>query len=144
MATATELVFAEELAALREIAEQKGWLIEVVGPKSFVLELPFNGGTVKFRVDCDDYPGFPPAWHIQNAENGALDQPADLPFQGGYFHNSGVICATWNRLAYKEYHAAGPHGGWVMGDWKKQPQTGGTTSLCAMAIRISVELAGHE
>jgi hypothetical protein len=143
MPTVAELTMAEELRPLKEVADQKSWQLELVGPTTFRLLLPAKDGSqFQLEVDCSDYPSDPPAWHWRNPKSGALDQPADTPTGGGYFHGSGAICAPWNRLAYTSRNPKGPHGEWDIGHWRANPQTTGTSSLTAMALRISVELSG--
>lgn len=144
MTTAAAAIVAEELEPLRNIAESKGWALNVRTPTAFSLGLPAKDGTTAhFMVDCDGYASQPPAWHYLNPGTGALDQPPDSPQGGGYFHASGVICAPWNRLAYTSVNPAGPHGDWQIGDWRANPQTGGTKTLAAMALRVAHELLAN-
>ena len=70
-------------------------------------------------------------------KTGALDQLASSPIPYNYFHDSGKICAPWNRLASNE---DGPHKEWVLADWQSNPYTMGTTTLSAMVLRIHTEL----
>lgn len=143
MATATELLVAEELDPLREVAAARGWYFQLVDSTTFILRLPANDGSwVELLVKCDSYPTLPPAWHFRNPDTGVLDSPADTPRGGAFFHSNGVICAPWNRLAYSAHWSRGPHGDWTLGDWRANPQTGATKMLCAMALRIAVELQG--
>ncbi len=141
MATATELVLGEELEDLRRNAERRGWTLEVLDTKTFILALPAKDGTwVQLLAECDDYPTSPPAWHFRNPQTGELEHPAGTPRGGGFFHSSGVICAPWNRLAYRSQWERGPHNDWTIGDWRANPSTGGAKTLSAMALRIYVEL----
>ena len=108
---------------------------------TFTLILPAkDGSSIQSIAECSDYPVLPPAWHFRNPESGALDQPRDTPRGGSFFHSSGVICAPWDRLAYRPQ---GPHGDWQISDWRSNPKAGGTRTLCAMALRIAVELRGQ-
>lgn len=86
------------------------------------------------------YSAEPPAWHWYNADTKQIDQLRDTPKEVGFFHGSGVICAPWNRLAYKSVDSRGPHDDWQIGDWRSNPQTGGCKTLGAMAQRIALEL----
>lgn len=139
--TVAELSVGEELGPLREIADHRGWKLEPHGSTGFVLGLPARDGSWFWLLcRCDDYPGFPPAWHWYNPETGAVDQPQDTPRGKGFLHGSGVICAPWNRLAYKAEDPRGPHSDWTIGAWRTNPKTGGCKTLAAMALRISVEL----
>ena len=143
MATLTELVIGEEIADLRQVAEQRGWVLTVIDEVTFSLTLlAKDESSVQLYVECDDYPTTPPAWHFRNPKTGALDEAADTPRGGQFFHSNGVICAPWNRLAYQARSPRGPHGDWTIGDWKRNSYTGATTTLAAMALRVYVELQG--
>ncbi len=141
MATAAELSVAEELTPLREQAEWQGWPLKETDPLHFLLGLPASDGSWFYLwVDCADYPVMPPAWHWCDAEGGALGQPYCIPEGTGYFHPNNVICAPWNRLAYNQQDTRGPHSDWTIGDWKSNSYTKGCITLCAMALRLYVEL----
>lgn len=141
MATLAELTIAEELAALREIAAARGWTFTVLDPLRFHLGFPASDKSVFYLlVACDLYPVQPPAWHWCNADGMRTDQLYDRPKGSGFLHQNGVICAPWNRLAYKSVDARGPHGDWTIGDWQKNSYTSGCTTLPHMALRIYVEL----
>lgn len=141
MATAAELVLESQLADLGQNAGVHGWLFKPVDPTSFVLGLPAKDGSdMALYVKCDGYPAEPPAWHWYNRDTEAIDAPGDTPTGGSFFHGSGVICASWNRLAYRSENPRGPHNDWDIGNWMAVPQTGGTRTLAAMAGRIAHEL----
>ena len=141
MSTVAELCVDEELSPLREIADLKGWELERRDPTTFILGLPARDRTWFWLMcRCEKYPGIPAAWHWFNAAVGSIDQSADTPDGGGFFHGSGVICAPWNLLAYKSEDPRGPHSDWAVGDWRSNPKTGGCRTLAAMALRIAVEL----
>ena len=141
MATASELVLGSQIDALRENAELHGWKFELLDANSFLLGLPANDGSgFTLLAKCDGFAGTPPAWHWYNRQTKAVDAPADTPLGGSFFHSAGVICAPWNRLAYKGVDARGPHDNWTIGNWMAVPETGGTRTLAAMANRIAHEL----
>lgn len=143
MAGAAALTVAEELLPLWCVSHARDWSLILVEPTEFILTLPAkDGSSVQLQVDCADYPGIPPAWHFRSPISGCLDLRPDIPRGGGFFHGAGVICAPWNRLAYKSYEPNGPHADWLISDWKSNPHTGAATTLCAMALRIAVELQG--
>ncbi len=143
MATATDLVFAEQFGQLQEVARNRGWGLRQTDGPGFVLGLPARDGSLFWlKVACDGFQGMPPAWHWHNPETGGVDGPTDTPKGSGYFHSSGRICAPWNRLAYKAVDPQGPHADWHLSNWMTNPKTGGCTTLTAMALRISVELGG--
>jgi hypothetical protein len=138
VATVAEFSLGAELDALRELTESRGW---AVTSPLFTLSLPAKDGSrIHFLVRCDRYPELPPAWHFRNGETGLLDQPADTPIGGGFFHSTGVICAPWNRLAYGP---GGLHSDWDIGNWRKNPHTAGTVTIPAMVLRLAVELQAN-
>ncbi len=142
MATATELVFAEQFGHLRQVAESHGWGLRETGGPGFVLTLPARDGSrFGLKVACDGFTGLPPVWQWCHPESEACGAPAATPRgSGGYFHGSGRICAPWNRLAYQQVDPKGPHGDWQLANWVTNPQTGTCTTLAAMALRMAVEL----
>jgi hypothetical protein len=141
MATATELIVAEELRQLEEIAANEGWTVTCLSPESFLLGVPRqNGGELWVRCEADQYPALPPIWRWCGPAGCMLDDARVTPIGGsGYFHSNGVFCAPWNRLAYSTIDPRGPHSDWTVGDWKSNPQTRACTTLAAMASRIAIE-----
>jgi len=141
MATAHELILKSQIEALRLNAELFGWRFEQIDALSFVIELPVKDDSrCALKVRCDEYPERPPAWHWFNRETNQIDQPHDTAIGGTFLHSNGVICAPWNRLAYKEVDPRGPHSDWTQGSWMNIKETGGTKTLAAMADRIAHEL----
>lgn len=141
MSTVAEISVAEEFNPLMEIAAARGWRLERRSGVEFSLGLPRGDGLWSWLLcRCDRYPAIPPAWHWCNPETGALDNPADAPATGGFFHSNHLICAPWNRLAYKSENPKGPHAEWVIGNWRSNPRNGACRTLAAMALRIAVEL----
>lgn len=143
MSTVSQQTVEEELAILREVAPSRGWVLYQQDPLHFSLKLPASDKSDYFlSVDCDDYPITPPAWHWCDAGGGGRDDRANAPAGGSFFHSNGIICAPWNRLSYKQLDTRGPHAEWAVGDWRNNPYTKGCKTLCAMALRIFVELHG--
>jgi len=139
--TAAELVFAEQFAHLRQVADSRGWDLKEIDGPGFTLDLPTHDGSrLGLKVVCDNLPGMPPGWRWRNPETGECDRPADTPRGSGYFHDSGRICAPWNRFAYKQVVTDGPHADWELTTWMTNPKTGSCTTLAAMALRLAVEL----
>lgn len=135
--TTAELAVAEQLTHLREIALKRGWPLKELDPFHFVIGMLARNDTwFWLLVDCDDFPQQPPAFNWYDPESEALNQPANTPKGGGYFHSSGCLCAPWNRLAYKQ----GLHNDWILANWMTNPHTRGTTTLPAMVLRIYREL----
>ena len=143
--TVTELVFQEEYDQLSVIAEHKGWQLTKTGRFEFTLVLPAKDGSMfTLSVNCNGYPGVPPAWNWCSPCLKKLNQTYDTPRgSGGYFHNSGRICAPWNRVAYKEVDSKGPHDDWELANWIENPNTKACTTLSAMALRMFVELSSE-
>jgi hypothetical protein len=143
MPTVAELTVAEEMLALREIAAARGWVLRDLDTLRFHLTLPAKDKSLfHLLVDCDQYKVRPPAWRWCDASGEHADRPADRPKGSGYLHPGGVICAPWNRLAYKAVDPGGPHEDWRIGDWLRNPQTAGCSTLAHMALRIYIELNG--
>jgi hypothetical protein len=141
--TVAELTVAEELVALREIAANRGWPLKELDSLHFHLGLPARDQSKFYLlVAGDHYKVQPPAWYWCDAEGAHTDRLADRPQGSGYLHANGVICAPWNRLAYKSVDPNGPHTDWAIGDWQKNSYTGGCTTLAHMALRVYVELNG--
>lgn len=139
--SALDLVLEDELTALESIATARGWNLTRPQPRMFHLDMPAKGGDrLYLHADVTDYPPKPPAWHWRDPATGTLDPLKHTPKGGAFFHGSGVICAPWNRLAYKDVDSRGPHSDWALAGWQLNPLTGGTRTLAAMALRIAHEL----
>jgi hypothetical protein len=142
MATATELIIAEELNQLQEVAtNEDGWIVTALSSEEFLFGMPRKGGG-ELWVHCqaDQYPTLPPIWQWCGADGTMLDDPRLVPVGGSsYFHTNGVLCAPWNRLAYSQVDSRGPHSDWAIGDWKSNPHNRECKTLAAMATRIAIE-----
>jgi hypothetical protein len=140
MATATELIVAEQLAALAANAAEMGWLLAILGDGTFVLGVPAKDGShLYWRCETDRYPTWPPAWHWSDAVGKEIDTANVIARGGNFFHDNGVVCAPWNRLAYNAVDKRGPHGDWTIGDWLTNAKTRQCTTLAAMAARLAIE-----
>ena len=141
MTTVAELTLDEEVSPLKDIAAKWGWTFERRDDLSFVLGMQARDDSWFWLLcRCDQYPTKPPAWHWYNPDTDETDNAKDTPTGGGFFHGNGVICAPWNRLAYKSEDSRGPHGDWTIGNWKHEPKNGNCRTLAAMALRIFTEL----
>jgi hypothetical protein len=139
--TVAELSVAEELVAIREIAASRGWSFQEVDVLHFRLGFQARDQSrFHLLVDCTGYPVHPPAWHWCDPAYSQTARPADCPGGSGFLHPCGVICAPWNRLAYRSIDPRGPHTDWTIGDWQQNPHTAGCTTLAHMTLRIYVEL----
>jgi hypothetical protein len=117
-------VVAGELpAVLAWAAHRPGWTVQFDDP---ALHLNVNtvhpacGTALYIRADLRGYRAVPPGWRFLHPDLDA--QPtATHPFpqagqhlriQGSIFHGNRVICAPWNRSAYKENGNEGLHEDW--------------------------------
>lgn len=139
--TVGELLQQQELLDLEAICLGRNWAIARKSDNAFLLELPSaRHGLFYLWCDIDGYPGTPPAWHWTDASGNRRDDNRDLPERGSFFHSNRVICAPWNRLAYKPIDSRGPHSDWDLLGWRTNSHTGACKTLSAMALRIYVEL----
>lgn len=139
MSTVSEAVTGVELEILRDLADENNWSISVLDSLCFVLGLPSREND-RYFVKCSTnaYPEEPPVWQWSDKTGALCGDPAICPKGSGYFHSSNVICAPWNRLAYKD--RGGPHKDWLLAEWKSNPKLNGCDTLAHMALRILVEL----
>lgn len=117
-AAVTVAVIEEELPAVEAYANRHGWSM---GWDAESLVLSFEGqhkasaATLKLSAAVDGYRALPPSWSFEQ-EVGRTWKPCFpqaqnlAPGKGSIFHGSGVICAPFNRQAYKEH--GGPHQDW--------------------------------
>jgi hypothetical protein len=89
MATATELIVAEELRHLEELAENEGWTVTALNSESFLLGVPRkNGGELWMQCEADQYPALPPIWRWCGPHGTMVDDPRIIPVGGSsYFHS---------------------------------------------------------
>lgn len=140
MATATELILAEQMADLAANAAEMGWSLSILDGGTFVLGVPAGDGSkLYWRCETDRFPTWPPAWHWSDSVGEEVDTPRVTGRGGNFFHGHNVVCAPWNRLAYSSVDKRGPHSDWKIGDWLTNPKTGQCTTLAAMAARLAVE-----
>jgi len=143
MASAEDLIVHSEVADLRQVAQHRGWELEERNSCCLLLGLPARDQTFFYLlVDYTAYRGQPPAWHWSDESAQRLDDQRYTPEGNGFLHQSGRICAPWNRLAYKSVDSGGPHTDWTLANWATNARTGACTTLSAMALRIYVELNG--
>lgn len=134
------MIVEAELRDLAEIAGSRGWPLSQKEPSQFVIKVPAKDSVwYALTVDCTKYPELPPAFEWIEPDTST---PGNTPHGSGYLHGSGVICAPWNRLAYREVDSRGPHSDWQLVNWKENGRTGGTKTLAAMVLRIHRELNG--
>jgi hypothetical protein len=104
----------EDLGPVRAWAARRNW---TTSWHPNVLEL--RAATYHQRAErlievvatCGGYRAEPPDWRfVRPGSNQSGPEFSPAVFAGGIFHPNGLICAPWNRLAYKELE--GPHDDW--------------------------------
>jgi len=95
-----------------------GWLADILEVR-VTMSQPETGDQYFLRGKVDDYRELPPAWSFTDGKWKAdpiksfFPRPNALPGGGAsIFHPQPVICAPFNRLAYKFEGVQGPHGDW--------------------------------
>jgi hypothetical protein len=92
------------------------WVPEVLEMRATFTQ-PETKDLFYLRGRVDDYREIPPAWTFTDATWAAepcaqlFPRPAQTPYGTSVFLNQPVICAPFNRLAYKEHE--GPHQDWA-------------------------------
>lgn len=107
-----------ELPAMVAYAERHNWRVNWLPDTLAVVadgKHPADSQAVRIEADVTGYRAQPPAWAIgalgENSQLGAFPLGAPLPNRkSSIFHGNGVICAPFNRLAYKDN--GGPHNDW--------------------------------
>lgn len=119
----TIAIVESELRAAKAYAARHGWQLGWNKEELIVFadgKHPADQTPVRWQADITSYRALPPIWAcFQGAgSDGATiwkprsPKPETLPGGvGSIFHSSCVVCAPFNRLAYKEH--GGPHSG----DW---------------------------
>lgn len=113
-------VFEYEVQGAQAWAKRHGWAL-TLALEELRLDIQFDhpkqdAGRLRLVGDFHDYKAVPPALEFVNVETGeperqAWPAPGSRPgISSSIFHSSGVICAPFNRLAYKEH--GGPHEDW--------------------------------
>jgi hypothetical protein len=144
----TIAVVEDELVAADAYAHRHGWTLTWLKDE-LVLFLdgrhPADQSLMRWRSDVAGYRALPPAWScFRQDEHGAVSPrfPKDGPLPGdtsSIFHSSGVICAPFNRLAFKEH--SGPHADWGgPADWLSVRGKVRATVLAEMIAQIVVHL----
>lgn len=123
----TQSIIANELKAAKAWAMRRGikliWL-----PEQFMLRMilvqPETNEKFYLQGELDSYNAIPPAWTFHDSDwSPAITKtnfPASTPtpWGGTIFHGKPVICAPFNRFAYKEHD--GPHADWGgLSNWER-------------------------
>lgn len=112
----------QEIGAVSVFAERHG-LAWTYDREALTAELRLRGPADQegafedycVLADFEDYRTVPPLWRFVDPRTKELVGPAayprpDPPGRSSVFHGSGVICAPWNRGAYRS--EGGPHDNW--------------------------------
>ena len=115
----TIAVVENELPALNNFAQRRGWSVSWLAVQLAVIADGKHHGdntSVRVHADVTGYRVVPPAWRFVLPDS-IEPKPHRFPRGGtvpggvgSIFHGKGVICAPFNRLAYKEHD--GMHGDW--------------------------------
>jgi hypothetical protein len=114
-----------EFPAIMVWADRAGWRAEVEPASRLVTACtvhPKDGTALRAQADCTGYPSVAPAWrfldHAGQSPKSAYPAPGQQPgINGSVFHGNGLVCAPWNRLAYKDL--GGVHDDWgALPGWK--------------------------
>jgi hypothetical protein len=149
-ADVSRVVVEDELPPAIELCQRIGWDLKWA-PDALVAVVkamhPKTSAKLCLVGDFNDYKGTPPAWRFVDPDNGA-EVRAAWPAAGAVdgkasiFHTQPVICAPFNRLAYKSL--GGPHQDWGGPEtWLSQPLSDAVraTSLAEMLQVIRLHLA---
>jgi hypothetical protein len=144
----TIAVVEDELPAAQAYAQRHGWGLTWLRDQLVLLadgRHPADKTALRLHAALEDYRAFPPAWScFQQDGNGAFQRRfpkgGALPQgAGSLFHPGGVLCAPFNRLAYKEH--SGPHADWGgLANWLKVRGHVRATVLAEMLAQIILHL----
>jgi hypothetical protein len=116
----TKILVESEARIVDSWAQRNGWTVNInLERLEITAEVPHpkDNAPLFLQGDLSGYRAIPPAWRFVD-ESGNVTKaafPAAGPVNGksSIFHGNVVICAPFNRLAYKI--AGGPHEDW--GEW---------------------------
>lgn len=150
-AVATRSVVEAEMAAVNAwVASHPGWVADFT-PDSLQLNLdtvhPAAGVPIRISADLSGYRAIPPAWRFTATPDGAAARfptasTNNTIVTGSIFlEGQRVICAPWNRLAFKEND--GPHQDWgALTNWTTAaPGYTHAEELADMVSQIALHLS---
>jgi hypothetical protein len=143
----TIAVVEDELDAADAYARRHGWSLTWQKDELVLLaggKHPADQSCIQWRADLLDYRAVPPAW--TSFQHDGRDYKSRFPKAGSLpggassiFHSAGVICAPFNRLAFKQH--SGPHADWGgPPDWMKVRGYVRATVLAEMLAQIIAHL----
>lgn len=110
----------EELEEVREWTERHGWVIRWRHDQLLLdvtMRSVIDDEQYELEVSLRDYRALPPIFEFIRPTTGERGTHCCYPRGGrGYFHGKPVLCAPWNRKAYREL--GGPHADWAMSQWQ--------------------------
>lgn len=139
---------AAEAPAARAWAARRGWKLTISVRDLRVtarMKHPADGEGLILRGDFADYRLLPPAWTFVT-EKGEERVPTAWPTAGqvnggaSIFHSVGVLCAQFNRLAYKDH--SGPHGWGGARNWLHVTEGVRADTVADMLAVVRVHLQG--
>ena len=146
----TQILVESEAQIVDSWAQRNGWTVNInLERLEITAEVPHpkDNDPLFLHGDLSSYRAIPPAWRFVD-ESGNVTKaafPAAGPVNGksSIFHGNLVICAPFNRLAYKV--AGGPHEdrgewtGWfvVTGDFAKAYTLAEMLSIINVHLRFS-------
>jgi hypothetical protein len=111
----------EEVALMRDLAAQHKWGIVPCFTYLRLIVTMYSHTNEPYIVEatCDHYKEKPPLFEFIDPFTGERGTVKAYPrSHDSFFHTSGpCICAPFNRKAYKDVVATGPHQDWNLGDW---------------------------
>lgn len=107
----------QELASLAPVARERRWGL-IWRPeelKLLVTMFAHNGDPYIVQFTCDDYKALPPIIDFIDPLSFELGTARATPKgTDSFFHSPGVLCAPFNRKAYKCFYQSGPHADWPL------------------------------
>jgi len=117
--SAVRAIIQNEWPGAQAWAERNGWTVDLDLDELRLrasTEHPAVRRPVEFVAYLGGYRALPPAWHVVVPGTDRDAGKDDFPQPGGpgpsIFHGNLVLCAPWNRLAYKSVNPNGPHDDW--------------------------------
>ena len=99
-------------------ATRHGWSLSLAASDLKMRAVTFHpagGQPLEFTAELDGYRALPPVWRVVGPGTDIEADRANFPSPGAsasIFHPNLVLCAPWNRLAYKSVDPRGPHEDW--------------------------------
>lgn len=112
---------AEELRQVGPLARERRWGI-IWRPETLTLLVTMfahDGEPYLIQAGCEDYKDLPPIWDFIDPRSFMVGTKRAFPKgDDSFFHSNAVICAPFNRRAYKVFDdGKGPHSDWQLSAW---------------------------